>query len=129
MAGYTMIERKEPEFIQFADGETLTGVLTDIERITVGEKKQSAIRYTVRDIDNHNLYCFLGTHVINQRLKREDLGHVIELRCEGDDTSVQREGRAMKRFKILVSDVPYAQAARGNKLEDGTYISDSDIPF
>jgi hypothetical protein len=127
---FNMKERKEPEFISFSDGEMVEGVLLNIDRIPVGETKQMTNRYTVRDIENReNLYSFLGTHQIDTKLSREDIGHVVSVRCEGVDHSVQRNGNAMKKFKVLVSDVPYNVATRGRQLEDGTYITNEDIGF
>lgn len=127
-----MQERKEPDFISFADGEEVTGILLGIDRITLEKTQQTANRYTVQDIDSGDLYAFLGTHQIDMKIKPRDIGHVIQVRCEGVDTSVTRNGNAMKKFKVLVSDKPYrdaAKLARGRQLEDGTYITNEDIGF
>lgn len=60
-AAFYMRERKEPTFVQFAVGEELTGVLLRIDRMQVGDKKQVANRYTLRDLDGET-YSFLGTY-------------------------------------------------------------------
>ena len=125
---FNMQERKDPDFVSFNDGDTVSGVLLSIERIQVGKEgqpKQAANRYTIQDIEDGRLYSFLGTHQLDTKLFMKDIGHVIDVRCEGTDPNVMRNGNAMKRFKVLVSNVPY----NGKKTEDGTYITNEDIGF
>lgn len=128
VAAFNMRERTEPEFVQFAPGEVLEGVLVNVDAIEVGKEKKRTLRFTVRDLDDKKLRSFLGTYDISTKLTVKDIGHVVSVRYEGDDQNVRRNGNAMKRFKVLVSDNVYAPA-KGNKLEDGTYITDADIPF
>jgi hypothetical protein len=116
-----MEERKEPTFVKFTDGEFVTGVLVRIEQIEI-EKKQ-CVRYTVRDCDEE-LYSFIGTYQIDAKLKRSDIFHRVEIRCEGEDPTVTRNGNAMKKFKVLVSKDPVKGAPRVNP-----EITDEDIPF
>ena len=125
---FNMKERKEPKFIQFAVGEVVEGILVQIDKVEVGERKQPTPRLIVKDLESGELYSFLATYDIAVKVRSNDIGHVISVRYEGEDTNVRREGRAMKRFKVMVSEKPYADA-RGNKLEDGTYITNADIPF
>jgi len=127
MAAFNMKERKEPTFVQFADGEEVSGILLRIDRMQVGQQKQIANRYTLRDLDGE-MYSFLGTYQIDTKLHTTDVGHYVQVRCEGTDSSVTRNGNAMKKFKVSVSEKPYAPK-QGRKLEDGTYITDEDIPF
>jgi hypothetical protein len=116
-----MEERKEPTFVKFSDGEVVTGVLIRIERIEI--MKKACTRYTVRDYDDE-LYSFIGTYQIDAKLKSSDLFHKVEIRCEGEDPAVTRNGNAMKIFKVLVSKNPAKGAPRVNP-----EITDEDIPF
>lgn len=120
---FEMEERKDPTFVQFGDGETLTGVLVNIERIEVSKKQVS--RFTLADVETSELSSFLGTYQLDSKIRRSDLGHVLEVRCEGKDPKVTKNGNAMKLFRVRVSNrkVQEVQA-----LEDGTYITDDDLP-
>ena len=119
-----MIERKEPEFIKFAEGEVVEGILKSIERIQVGTPAKDAIRYTVADVATGELSSFLGCYQIDTKLRRDDLGHYITVRYEGEDSSVRRNGNSMKRFKVFVSELRY-----NGQPEDGTFITNEDIGF
>jgi hypothetical protein len=127
---FNMQERKEPTFVQFAEGEVIEGLLVSIDRIEVGEQKKPTPRFVVKDLESGQLQCFLGTYDIATKLKRADIGHVIRVRYEGEDRTVSRNGNSLKKFKVEVSDRPYAAAAAGRKdIEAGTLITDEDIPF
>lgn len=126
---FNMRERKEPTFVTFADGDFVEGVLVNVERIEVGEPKKMANRYTVADLDTRELSSFLGSYQIDTKLRPSDKGHFIQVRCEGEDKTVVRSGRAMKKFRVVVSDEAVPAAKTGNQLEDGTFITDYDIGF
>lgn len=115
----TMEERKEPRLVKFADGEALSGVLIGIESIEVNKKKVS--RFVVQDLESGELCSFLGTAQINSKLRTTDLGHAIEVRCEGTDPNVTKNGNAMKLFRVKVS--------REKVGADSLLITDADIPF
>lgn len=119
---FNMVERKDPRFVQFGDGESVTGVLVNVERIKVNDKMAS--RYTVEELESKELLSFLGTFQIDSKLRVADVGHLIDVRCEGTDPKVTKSGNAMKLFKVLVSD----RTAPG-WAHDGTLITDDDIPF
>lgn len=114
-----MEERLEPRFVKFGDGETVAGVLISIEVAQVNGK--SAARYTVEDLDSGERTCFLGTAQINSKLRKSDVGHAIEVRCEGTDKSVIKNGNAMKLFRVKVS--------KEKVSDDSLLITDADIPF
>ena len=111
-----MVERKEPQFVQFNMGDVVEGILLKIERLRVQSKP--ALRYTVDD--DGQLYSFLGTYQINEKLQVSDIGKRVQIRYDGEDTSVIRAGNRMRIFRIFVSsDVVSAPAARGGtSLED-----------
>jgi len=118
-----MMERDEPRRVQFSTGDVVEGVLMMADRVTVKEKP--CIRYTVRQDDG--LYVqFLGTHQLNLKLRPEDRGHYVSIRCEGEDVTVKKGDNCMKVFKVLISEKP---AVSGVTFTDGTEITDNDIPF
>jgi len=123
-----MIEREEPKFVSFATGDVIEGVLTDIERTNVKDKRtgavSSCVRYTVEEQDGKCVQ-FLGTHQLNSKLRPGDRGHAVSIRCEGEDTMVKRGDNCMKVFKVLVSEQPVSAAS----VTDGMLITDADIPF
>jgi hypothetical protein len=121
-----MVERKEPTLISFAEGESVQGVLLAIERIEI--EKKPVVRYTVRDVDTRELSSFLGTYQINAKIHPEDVGHIIDVRYEGEDRSVVRNGNALRRFKVLISDVPAARIGVCTA-EDVTFITNDDVGF
>jgi hypothetical protein len=122
---FDMQERKEPRFIQFGDGEQVEGILLYISRQEVQGKP--ANKYTLLDPDSNEMVAFLGTYMIDTKLRPTDRGHYVRVRCEGD-SDIVRNGRAMKRFYVAVSSKP-ATAVLGAPTADGTYITDGDIPF
>jgi hypothetical protein len=124
-AAFEMQERKEPNFIQFADGEQLEGVLISIMRMEVQGKP--ANKYTLLDPDTNELFAFLGTYMIDTKLRPTDRGRYVRVRCEGD-SDVVRNGRAMKKFYVAVSSKPVTEVL-GAAQSDGTYITNDDIPF
>ena len=125
-----MIELKDPEFVKFSEGDVVEGVLVNIERIQVGDPPKNAIRYTVSDPETGALSSFLGAYQIDTKLSPRHLRHYITVRYEGEDKSVQRNGNSMRKFRVFASEEPWINPkAEGNKLPDGTYITDSDIGF
>lgn len=123
--GFNMRERLDPRFIQFGDGERVVGVLHRIESVQVTKDGTTKMvpRLVVEDLETREEVCFLATYQIACKIRRADIGHVIDIRCEGDDTTVRTKGQAMKKFRVLVSE----HAAPGFAL-DGTLITDDDIP-
>lgn len=114
-------ERMEPKHIKLEEGEMLTAILTGVERITIGGKPAS--RYRAEDLETGEVVTFNGTYQIDSKLGPRDVGHVIELRCEGTDKNVAKNGNPMKLFRVRVS----KQTAPG-WANDGTPITDDDMP-
>jgi hypothetical protein len=125
---FNMIERKEPTFVKLAEGEVIQGVLLRMERIEMGSEKKKVVRYTVHEFDSGHLCSFLGAYQIDSKLTMADIGHVISVRCEGEDRNVRRNGNAMKLYTVLVSEKKFAE--NGNTpVVDSSIITDDDIPF
>ena len=132
---FNMQERKEPAFVKFNEGDVAEGVLLNVERIEIEDSqskaKKNALRYTVQDLETGDLSSFLGAYQIDVKLRPVDKGHYISVRYEGEDKTVSRNGNAMKRFKVLVSNASVSEVAKANgiPLADGTFITNDDIPW
>jgi hypothetical protein len=120
--GFNMIERKEPKFVQFADGEVIEGMFVAIEKVVVNGKPVA--RFTLMDLESRELVSFLGTAQINQKLRSSDLSHLVRIRCEGTSKDVIKNGNGMKLFKVAVSDIPVPKELCG-----AVIITNEDIPF
>jgi hypothetical protein len=103
-----MVERREPHFVVFRVGDVVEGILVEIERVQV--KGKSGLRYTVDD--SGQLYRFLGTYQINEKIQIGDVGKRVRIRYEGEDTSVERAGNRMRVFRVFVSPAPANQEQR-----------------
>ena len=97
-----MLEVNAPEMFKFTkQGETLSGVLINIEPTTVKEKP--AIEYMLQDERGRRL-TFLGTNDLDKKIQPVHLGHWLDIRYERDDSSFQKPGQsAAKVFKVLVA--------------------------
>lgn len=125
-----MQERSEPKFVKFGVGEVVEGVLIKIEQVEIGELKKKATRYTVEDLESKELSSFLGAYQIDTKLRQSDRGHFISVRYEGEEKNVVRNGHALRRYTVRVSNQPVRPAsAPGKQLEDGTFITDDDVAF
>jgi len=131
-----MKERKEPTFVQFGDGEVCEGVLVSIQQVEVGDPdnpnapKRPAVKYTLEDPNTREMYAFLGTYTVNTKLRPSDKGHFVSVRYEGEDPTVTRNGRPMKKFRVLVSDKPFAGVAQSaSRATSDLGITDDDISF
>lgn len=123
---FNMKDREEPEQISFAVGEIIEGELVSIDKVKL-KSGDIVSSYELRDLESGKYVRFLGSYDLNKKLRPTDVGYYVEVRYEGEDKSISRNGNALKRFKVRVSDVP-VKAAMKNQLEDGTYITDNDFP-
>jgi hypothetical protein len=130
-AGMEMVERKEPEFVKFAAGEVVAGILLAIDEIAIGDPsranapKKAALKFTV-EIEDGKRVSFLGSYDIVSKLQMSDIGHYIIVRYEGEDKAVSRNGNALKRFSVSVSTKP---VRTGTALEASLGITNDDIGF
>lgn len=127
-ANFVEMRRVEaPRMIRFATGEAVEGVLMGRERITVSNKP--VIRYTVKESDGE-LVTFLGTADLITKLRADFVGHLIRVKCIGEDTMVKRGDNCMKVFEVDVSVKPVGNMnAATVSAVDGLEITDDDIPF
>lgn len=97
-----MNEVNAPEMFKFTrPGETLSGVLINIEPTTVNDKQ--AIEYMLQNDSGQRFTC-LGTNDLNKKIQPAHIGHWLDIRYERDDTSFQKPGQsAAKVFKVLAS--------------------------
>jgi hypothetical protein len=121
-AAPVMEEREEPRFVKFTTGDVVEGVLSSLQRVTIGGKL--AVKYIVQE-DGGQYVQFIGTHQLNTKLRITDRGHRVEIRCEGEDTMVKKGDNCMKVFKVLVS----RDAVAASAATDPLLITDDDIPF
>jgi len=128
---FNMTERKEPTFFKFEkEGDTIAGVLASIERVSVGTSSKAANRYTVQDLETGEMSAFLGSYQIDTKLRPTDRGRFIVIRLEGEDSSISRSGRALKKYRVQVSDKTVGEMrASGGSASDTPFITDADIPF
>lgn len=125
----SMKKVQPPQQIKFTPRVVVCGELLGIEKIRLRDGGIAA-RYIMRDMETGQKFQFLGTTQIDQMLGPEDAGHYLEIAYLGEDTNVERNGRKMRVFEIAKSEFPVnPRAAAGRQLEDGTYITDQDIPF
>lgn len=135
-----MIERKEPEFIEFKEGDVHQGALVAIDRVDVRDREtgrvRPVVRYTLAAGDlmddgsfraNGEKMSFLGSYHLNSLLETRDRGHYLAVKFLGLDSTVQRNGNSMKRFQVWVSERPVIGAAR--PAQANPEITDEDISF
>jgi len=146
-----MVERKEPRLVQFAEGEVVEGVMLSMSKFMVRDPedpdneaaRKPVMRVLVKD-DDGELQAFHCTYDLLQKLHAVDCGHRIQVKYQGEDHSVRRGNNSLKRFSVKVSKYPAVQVfgdrtrdagadettgSKGRQLEDGTFVSDNDIPF
>jgi hypothetical protein len=97
-----MQEVKAPEQFQFTkQGQTLSGVLLDIEAKTVKEK--IVPEYLIQNEQGLRFTC-LATNDLQKKIMPSHVGHWINIRYERDDSSFQKADQSpMKVFKVEVS--------------------------
>lgn len=119
-----------PQQIKFEKkGEVFAGALLSIEKVRL-QDGGIVCRYLLRDMRTGKRWQFIGTRYLDQSINIDDLGYYLEIAYVGDDTTVVRNGRAMKMFEVARSSHPVIPSAvTGQPTSDGTYVSDSDIPF
>ena len=139
-----MVERHEPNFVQFKAGVSVEGILRSVESVNV--KGSVATRYLLENgkmqIDARNgqvcafhsegtLSRFLGTTQIDERMALSDVGRYVIIKCIGEDTMVKRGENFMKVFEFSVTNGPVEWGpVRAGQAPDGTpEITDEDIPF
>jgi hypothetical protein len=122
---FNMRERVDPRFIQFGDGESVQGILHRIEMVEVTKDGQTkkVPRLVVEELESREMVCFLATYQVASKIRRGDVGHVIDVRCEGNDPTIKTKGQPMKKFRVLVS-----EGMAPGFATDGTLITDDDIP-
>ena len=93
-----LTERIGVEIFRFnATGETLVGILTEIDTIDISGRP--TIRYTFQDTEQSRWYSLLGTVDLNKKIRKSDIGKLLEVRFDGLDT---RAGKyPIKRFRVF----------------------------
>jgi hypothetical protein len=132
LTGVEMKEQKEPKFISFGkdgvrEGSTIEGVFLRIDSVTNREsKKMPRLVFAEGEIQEGRFdptgdqFAFLATYDLAQKLRMDHVGHFVQIRYEGEDHAIGREGNLLKRFRVSVSAKQFI-SERG--------ISDADLPF
>ncbi len=98
-----LVERTGTEIFRFdAPGDYLRGRLINIETADIGGKPTP--RYIVHDEEEDRIVGFLGTVDLNTKIRRSDVGKVLEIRYEGKDSQTEAGKNPIKRFKVLAQD-------------------------
>jgi hypothetical protein len=130
---FPMQERKEPRRIKFErEGDSIEGVLVGIERLKMDGKFVPKFVFAEVNITGDRVtptgdrFDFLGTYDLANKIRISDVGKFLFIRYESQDASVERNGNKLRRFKVGISEAPIFGKEQVN---DGTFISDEDIPF
>lgn len=96
-----MQEVKAPDMFQFSDQHrTASGVLIDIDQVTVKEKP--TMQYLFEG-DNKRRFTFLGTADLNKKIHPGHVGYWMDITYEGEDPTIKTQGSPMRKFKVQVS--------------------------
>lgn len=133
-----MEERQGFEFMNFNEGDHLAGTLLEAgpETIEVPDEsnpkrkiRKTVFNYLIEERDGAEydettgkLYKITQTKGMENKLRASDVGKLVFITCTGRDERYQRNGNAMKTFRIQVSKGPAPALS-------GLGITDSDIPF
>ena len=99
-ASVDLIERTGPEIFRFeTPGEYLRGLLITIETADIGGKP--TLRYIIRDENEGRIFSFLGTVDLNTKIRRSDVGKILEIQYTGKDDQAEPGKNPVKRFKVL----------------------------
>lgn len=91
-------ERKRLEILSFkTPGQSMRGKLMGIDVVEIDQR--AALRYVIKDEVQDRLYSLLGTVDLNNKIRRTDIGRILQIRYEGMDTA---NIRAIKRFLVHV---------------------------
>ena len=95
-----LIERTGIEIFRFeSPGDYLRGRLINIETVDIGGKP--TLRYVVQDQDGDRIVSFLGTVDLITKIRSSDIGRILEIRYERNDTPTAPGKNPIKRFKVL----------------------------
>ena len=112
------IERKVVEIDWSTKGEEVMGRLVSVE--TVQYKDGPGLVYTVKGSKPGEVIRFRGATRLNQRLHKSDIGKVIVVRYNGEDTS--------KETKIGMNPPKDFVVAVDEDSIDPAVITDDDLP-
>ncbi|SRR5581483_1760330 len=98
-----MNEVKEPRMLKFErPNESISGHLYAIQPVTVNDKP--TVQYDLLDEAGEHV-TFLQTYDLSRKLRKEHIGHFVEITYLGEDRSVKTEGNALRRFRVMVSEL------------------------
>jgi len=96
-----LVERTGPEIFRFeAPGDYVRGRLISMENTHINGK--SALKYVLHDLEEDRFYSFLGTVDLNTKIRPTDVGKVLEVRYERQDSPSDNGKNPLKHFKVFV---------------------------
>jgi hypothetical protein len=91
-------ERKRLEMFSFdSPGQSLRGRLIEIDPVEISQRP--ALRYVIHEEEEDRCYSLLGTVDLNNKIRRSDVGRILEIRYEGSEK--RNGGNPIKRFRIF----------------------------
>ncbi len=99
-----MQEQKEPRMLKFErTNDRISGHLYSIQQVSVKDNESPTVQYDVLD-DNGEHVTFLQTYDLGRKLRKEHIGHYVEITYLGEDHSVRTQGSPLRRFRVMVSE-------------------------
>jgi hypothetical protein len=96
-----MQEVNAPDQFQFTEmRRTLSGILIDIDQVTVKDKP--TMQYTFRDEDGKRT-TFLATYDLQRKIEPGHIGHWMTITYEGEDHTIKTQGSPLRKFKVQAS--------------------------
>jgi len=98
-----LVERAGPAIFRFENpGDYIRGRLINIDTADIGGKP--TLKYVLQDEADNRIVSFLGTVDLNTKIRRSDVGKMLEIRYERKDRHADEGKNAIKRFKVLAED-------------------------
>jgi hypothetical protein len=122
--GRTLVEREAPELFKFEGvGDFVKGVLMAMDIVTVREKR--TVQFTIYDAGDGKTRKILGTYDLLQKINKDDVGRFVQIVYKGENKEIRKGDNFLRIFSVAFEDKKKTAAT----FEDGTQITDADIPF
>jgi hypothetical protein len=118
-------EATAPELFSFKNvADSIDGILLSIQKVTITDKEtkkpKDVIEYTIEREDGRRAKL-LASADLAQKISMAHRGAFVSITYTGTDSSVVKNGNAMRTFEVLV--------AKREANAHGAEITDADIPF
>lgn len=130
------VESVAPELFKFERvGDRLAGILTAIQKVRLLDEDTSQYKLVVEVLieTERGAMKFRPGFDVKSKLRRRMIGNQVLIKYLGTDPERGKDGNALKVFGVYwqpkAEGTKVADGPPQNKLDDGTYITDEDIPF